>query len=151
MAGQRPSPDQQAIIDNKTENILVPAAAGSGKTTVMIERIITKIIDDIQDDTIPENEKHSLDSILVVTFTIAAAEHMREKAEEALNKAIADNRDNPGLVAKLGRQKDLLPNSYIQTFDSFCARVIREKGYCAAGSVPGSADGGGKGVYRLRA
>ena len=134
MAGQKPSPDQQAIIDNKTENILVPAAAGSGKTTVMIERIITKIIEDIKDDSIPDNEKHSLDSILVVTFTIAAAEHMREKAEDALNKAIADNRDNAELVAKLNKQKDLLPNSYIQTFDSFCARVIREKGYCAADS-----------------
>ncbi len=134
MAGQKPSPDQQAIIDNKTENILVPAAAGSGKTTVMIERIITKIIEDIKDDSIPDNEKHSLDSILVVTFTIAAAEHMREKAEDALNKVISDNRDNPDLVAKLSRQKDLLPNSYIQTFDSFCARVIREKGYCAADS-----------------
>ena len=132
--GQKPSVDQQAIIDNKTENILVPAAAGSGKTTVMIERIITKIINDIMDDSIPENEKHSLDSILVVTFTIAAAEHMREKAEDAINKAIAENRDNPDLVAKLNRQKDLLPNSYIQTFDSFCARVIREKGYCAADS-----------------
>ena len=134
MAGQKPSPDQQAIIDNKTENILVPAAAGSGKTTVMIERIITKIIEDIKDDSVPDNEKHSLDSILVVTFTIAAAEHMREKAEDELNKVIADNRDNPDLVAKLSRQKDLLPNSYIQTFDSFCARVIREKGYCAADS-----------------
>jgi len=134
MAGQKPSPDQQAIIDNKTENILVPAAAGSGKTTVMIERIITKIIEDIKNDSIPDNEKHSLDSILVVTFTIAAAEHMREKAEDALNKAIADNRDNAELVAKLNKQKDLLPNSYIQTFDSFCARVIREKGYCAADS-----------------
>ncbi|MCR5287933.1 MAG: UvrD-helicase domain-containing protein [Saccharofermentans sp.] len=134
MAGQKPSPDQQAIIDNKTENILVPAAAGSGKTTVMIERIITKIIEDIKDDSIPDNEKHSLDSILVVTFTIAAAEHMREKAEDELNKAISDNMDNPDLVAKLSRQKDLLPNSYIQTFDSFCARVIREKGYCAADS-----------------
>ncbi|MCR4776782.1 MAG: UvrD-helicase domain-containing protein [Saccharofermentans sp.] len=132
--GQKPSVDQQAIIDNKTENILVPAAAGSGKTTVMIERIITKIIEDIKDDSIPENEKHSLDSILVVTFTIAAAEHMREKAEDAINKAISDNRDDPALVAKLTRQKDLLPNSYIQTFDSFCARVIREKGYCAADS-----------------
>lgn len=132
--GQKPSADQQAIIDNKTENILVPAAAGSGKTTVMIERIITKIIADIMDDSIPENEKHSLDSILVVTFTIAAAEHMREKAEGALNDAIAKNRDNSELVSKLSRQKDLLPNSYIQTFDSFCARVIREKGYCAADS-----------------
>ena len=134
MAGQKPSPDQQKIIDNKTENILVPAAAGSGKTTVMIERIISKIIKDIKDDSIPENEKHSFDSILVVTFTIAAAEHMREKAEAALNKAISDNRDNPELIDKLNRQKDLLPNSYIQTFDSFCARVIREKGYCAADS-----------------
>lgn len=133
--GQKPSIDQQAIIDNKTENILVPAAAGSGKTTVMIKRIITKIIEDIKDDSIPDNEKHSLDSILVVTFTVAAAEHMREKAEEALNAAIAENKDKPELVAKLNRQKDLLPNSYIQTFDSFCARVIREKGYCAADSV----------------
>lgn len=134
MAGQKPSIDQQAIIDNKTENILVPAAAGSGKTTVMIQRIITKIIGDIKDDSIPDNEKHSLDSILVVTFTIAAAEHMREKAESALNDAINENRDDPELVAKLNRQKELLPNSYIQTFDSFCSRVIREKGYCAADS-----------------
>lgn len=131
---QTPSIDQQAIIDNKTENILVPAAAGSGKTTVMIQRIITKIIDDLKDDSIPDNEKHSLDSILVVTFTIAAAEHMREKAESAINDAIAENKGNPELIAKLNRQKDLLPNSYIQTFDSFCARVIREKGYCAADS-----------------
>ena len=134
MAGQKPSPDQQAIIDNKTENILVPAAAGSGKTTVMIERIITKIIEDIKDDSIPEERKHSFDSILVVTFTIAAAEHMREKAEEALNKAIRENAGDTELIAKLNRQKDLLPNSYIQTFDSFCARVVREKGYCAADS-----------------
>ena len=134
MAEQIPSPDQQAIINNKTENILVPAAAGSGKTTVMIKRIITKIIEDTKDDSIPDEDKHSLDSILVVTFTIAAAEHMREKAEEELNKAIASSRNDPELVAKLSRQKDLLPNSYIQTFDSFCARVVREKGYCAADS-----------------
>ena len=124
MAGQKPSVDQQAIIDNKTENILVPAAAGSGKTTVMIQRIITKIIEDIKDDSIPDNEKHSIDSILVVTFTIAAAEHMREKAESALNEAINENRDNPDLVLKLNRQKELLPNSYIQTFDSFCSMVF---------------------------
>ena len=134
MADQIPSPDQQAIIDNKTENILVPAAAGSGKTTVMIQRIITKIIEDTKDDSIPEDKKHSLDSILVVTFTVAAAEHMRQKAEAELNKAIADNKNDPELVKKLNRQKDLLPNSYIQTFDSFCARVITEKGYCAADS-----------------
>lgn len=134
MAKQDPSIDQKAIIDNKTENILVPAAAGSGKTTVMIQRIITKIIEDIKDDSIPDDKKHSLDSILVVTFTIAAAEHMREKAEDAINQAIAENKGNPELIAKLNRQKDLLPNSYIQTFDSFCARVIREKGYCAADS-----------------
>ena len=134
MAKQSPSIDQQAIIDNRTENILVPAAAGSGKTTVMIQRIITKIIEDMKDDSIPDDQKHSLDSILVVTFTIAAAEHMREKAEEAINQAIAENKGNPELIAKLNRQKDLLPNSYIQTFDSFCARVIREKGYCAADS-----------------
>ena len=110
MAKQDPSIDQQAIIINKTENILVPAAAGSGKTTVMIQRIITKIIEDLKDDSIPDNQKHSLDSILVVTFTIAAAEHMREKAEDAINQAIAENKGNTELIAKLSRQKDILPN-----------------------------------------
>ena len=134
MSDKRPTPDQQAIIDCKTDNILVPAAAGSGKTTVMIDRIITKIIEDLSDDSIPEGEKHSLDSILVVTFTVAAAEHMREKAESALDEAIAKNKDKPDLVARLARQKELLPNSYIQTFDAFCARVVKEKGYCAADS-----------------
>lgn len=134
MSDKRPTPDQQAIIDCKTDNILVPAAAGSGKTTVMIDRIITKIIEDLSDDSIPDNAKHSLDSILVVTFTVAAAEHMREKAESALDEAIAKNKDKPDLVARLARQKELLPNSYIQTFDAFCARVVKEKGYCAADS-----------------
>ena len=135
MSDTRPTPDQQAIIDCKTDNILVPAAAGSGKTTVMIERIINKIIEDISDDSIPDPEKHSLDSILVVTFTVAAAEHMREKAEIRLNEAIEKHKDNADLVAKLARQKELLPNSYIQTFDAFCARVVKEKGYCAADSA----------------
>jgi ATP-dependent exoDNAse (exonuclease V) beta subunit len=135
MSDKRPTIDQQAIIDCKTDNILVPAAAGSGKTTVMIDRIVSKIIGDMSDDSIPDHEKHSLDSILVVTFTVAAAEHMREKAESALDEAIAKNKDNPELVAKLARQKELLPNSYIQTFDAFCARVVKEKGYCAADSA----------------
>ncbi|MCR5615456.1 MAG: UvrD-helicase domain-containing protein [Saccharofermentans sp.] len=135
MSEKRPTPDQQAIIDCKTDNILVPAAAGSGKTTVMIDRIITKIIQDMSDDSIPDSEKHSLDSILVVTFTVAAAEHMREKAESALDEAIAKNKSDHALVAKLSRQKELLPNSYIQTFDAFCARVVKEKGYCAADSA----------------
>ena len=76
MADKSPSDDQKKIINSDTGNILVPAAAGSGKTTVMIERIIAKIIKDIKDDSIPEEKKHSFDSILVVTFTIAAAEHM---------------------------------------------------------------------------
>ena len=70
MSDKRPTPDQQAIIDCKTDNILVPAAAGSGKTTVMIDRIVSKIIGDMSDDSIPEHEKHSLDSILVVTFIV---------------------------------------------------------------------------------
>ncbi|MBR5357757.1 MAG: UvrD-helicase domain-containing protein [Clostridiales bacterium] len=135
MSDKRPTPDQQAIIDCKTDNILVPAAAGSGKTTVMIDRIVSKIIGDMRDDSIPDREKHSLDSILVVTFTVAAAEHMREKAESALDEAIAENKADPDMVAKLARQKELLPNSYIQTFDAFCARVVKEKGYCAADSA----------------
>mgnify|MGYP001333733749 CR=1 FL=1 len=74
--------EQQAAIDKKGSNILVAAAAGSGKTAVLVERIIKKIIVDRVD----------IDKILVVTFTNAAASEMRERILEAIYKKIEENR-----------------------------------------------------------
>ena len=70
--------DQQRAIDARGHNILVAAAAGSGKTRVLVERIISQV----------RNEELSLDRILVLTFTKAAALEMRERIEAALNAEI---------------------------------------------------------------
>ena len=95
----------------KGSNILVAAAAGSGKTAVLVERIIRKIIDD----------KVDIDKILVVTFTNAAAAEMRERILTALYKEI----DKDPLNARLRRQIVLLNKASICTIDAFCLDVIR--------------------------
>ena len=74
------SGEQQAIIDAGRSNILVSAAAGSGKTTVLAARITSKII----------NKELDIDELLVVTFTKDAASHMREKIEASLRKAMSE-------------------------------------------------------------
>ncbi|MCQ2533728.1 MAG: UvrD-helicase domain-containing protein [Clostridia bacterium] len=117
------SDDQIKIINDDINNILVSAAAGSGKTTVLVERIITKIL----------AGEYNIDELLVVTFTNEAAENMRKKISSRLNgklKELKDS-DNPDFeqIRRLSIQIDKLPNAYIQTINSFCARVIKEKGY----------------------
>lgn len=108
---------QEAVIDAKVNNILVSAAAGSGKTTVLVERIIRKIL----------NGTLSLDKVLVLTFTRAAAENMQVKIGDAIRAKLAE--DIPAEQRKiLKEQLNLLPGSYIQTINSFCSRVIKEKG-----------------------
>ena len=76
--------EQLQAINEKGENILVAAAAGSGKTTVLVERIINKII----------NENVDIDKILIVTFTNAAASEMRAKILDAIYKKIEENPNN---------------------------------------------------------
>ncbi len=118
---------QKLIVDAPIENILVSAAAGSGKTTVLVERIVSKIIAGDFD----------IDNILVMTFTREAANNMRLKIESKIREKIAalKNEGNNGeIISRLYRQLDLLPNSYIQTIDAFCSRVIKEKGYVCADS-----------------
>ena len=107
--------EQQNAITKKDSNILVAAAAGSGKTTVLVERIIRKII----------NDKVDIDKILVVTFTNAAAAEMREKILEAIYKKIDENPDDKTLQ----RQVNLLNKSSICTIDSFCLDVIKNNFY----------------------
>ena len=104
---------QQAINKNKS-NILVAAAAGSGKTAVLVERIINKIL----------NEKIDIDKLLVVTFTNAAASEMRERILNAIYKKI-DESENEEEVQNLQKQVVLLNKASICTIDSFCLDVVR--------------------------
>ncbi len=110
---------QKKVIENATDNILVSAAAGSGKTTVLVERIISRI----------KNRELSVDDILVVTFTNDAAFNMQKKIEEALRTEYDNALGDPDRRAYFSSQIDKLSNAYIQTFDSFCQRVVAEKGY----------------------
>ncbi len=103
--------EQLKAIKDKNSNILVSAAAGSGKTTVLVERMIRKIIDDGID----------IDKILVVTFTNSAASEMRERILNALYEKI-DNNPND---LRLRKQIVLLNKASICTIDSFCLDIIR--------------------------
>lgn len=105
--------EQQQVIELKNRNILVSAAAGSGKTAVLVERIIKRITD----------EKHPLDvdRLLVVTFTNAAASEMRERIGDAIEKALEKEPEN----LHLQRQQSLIHNAQITTIDSFCLYIVR--------------------------
>ena len=107
--------DQQKAIDERGRNILVAAAAGSGKTRVLVERIIRQLIEGELD----------VDALLVVTFTNAAAAEMRERIEAALEKEIAAASKHD-IIARLERQRVLLTGADICTFHSFCQRLIRQ-------------------------
>ncbi|MCQ2482656.1 MAG: UvrD-helicase domain-containing protein [Clostridia bacterium] len=117
------SDEQLEIINAPINNILVSAAAGSGKTTVLVERIITKIL----------NGDFNIDELLVVTFTTEAADNMRKKISKSLKERLNLYKQMPvkdvDTIRRLKSQLDKLPNAYIQTLNSFCARVIKEKGY----------------------
>ena len=103
--------EQEQAIYEKGNNILVAAAAGSGKTAVLVERIINKII----------NEKIDIDRLLIVTFTNAAASEMRERVLKAIYKKIDENPNE----LNLQRQVTLLNKASICTIDSFCLDVVR--------------------------
>lgn len=109
------TPKQLQAITQKGNNILVAAAAGSGKTAVLVERIINKI----------SKEKIDIDKLLVVTFTNAAATEMRERVLDAIYKKLELEPDN--LV--LRRQIILINKSNISTIHAFCLEVIRNNFY----------------------
>ncbi len=105
--------DQQRVIDTRDCNILVSAAAGSGKTAVLVERIIQMITDD--------SHPVDIDRLLIVTFTSAAAAQMRERISRAVSQKLEENPENEHLQ----RQASLIHNAQITTIDSFCLFVIR--------------------------
>ena len=107
--------EQKQAIYEKGNNILVAAAAGSGKTAVLVERIINKVI----------NDNIDIDKLLVVTFTNAAASEMRERILDAIYKKLEENPDS----VNLQRQITLLNKASISTIHSFCLDVIRNNFY----------------------
>ena len=104
---------QKSAIDTRDCNVLVSAAAGSGKTAVLVERIISMITD--------PDKNIDIDRLVVVTFTKAAAAQMKDKIRKALDSMLDEN---PGDVNLL-RQITLLNNAQITTIDSFCLWIIR--------------------------
>jgi ATP-dependent helicase/nuclease subunit A len=104
--------EQKRIIDLKNSNILVSAAAGSGKTAVMVERIISLI-----------KSGEDIDRLLVVTFTKAAAAGMKQKIQKSLLNAYQNKEGN---VKHLRKQLSLLNRSMITTIDSFCLDVVKK-------------------------
>lgn len=105
--------EQQETIDARNASILVSAAAGSGKTAVLVERIIQMVKDPVH--------PVDIDRLLVVTFTSAAAAQMRERISQALSDAVDEHPEN----AHLTRQLTLIHHAQITTIDSFCLYLIR--------------------------
>ncbi len=105
--------DQKKVIDLRDRNILVSAAAGSGKTAVLVERIMEMICD----------QKHpvDVDRLLVVTFTKAAAAEMKERVGAAIRKRLEEQPNN----GYLQKQETLVHHAQITTIDSFCSYILR--------------------------
>ncbi len=103
---------QQRAVEEKGQNILVSAAAGSGKTAVLVQRIIQALLRD--------EDPVDIDRILVMTFTKAAAGEMRERIMNAINERL-----KTGGNSRLYRQAALVHNAHISTIHGFCLDVIR--------------------------
>lgn len=118
MSDPKWTPEQKTAIVTRNCNLLVSAAAGAGKTAVLVERIIRRITD-------PVNPVE-VDRLLVVTFTNAAAAEMRERVSVALNRALEQNPQSKYLQ----RQLALLSSASIMTLHAFCLEVLRQFYYC---------------------
>ncbi len=105
--------DQQKVISLRNRNILVSAAAGSGKTAVLTERIVDRLKS--------KEEKIDIDRLLIVTFTNAAAAEMRERIRIKIMECLDEDPENEHLQ----KQASLIHNAQITTIDSFCLFVIR--------------------------
>lgn len=106
--------EQEKVINLRNRSLLVSAAAGSGKTAVLVQRIISMVTD--------ETDPLDIDHLLVVTFTNAAAAEMRERVGAAIENALEQDPYNQHLQ----RQLTLVHNAQITTIDSFCIRILRD-------------------------
>ena len=108
--------EQKEAINSRGQTLLLSAAAGSGKTAVLVERIVRRLLD--------KRDPLDITELLVVTFTKAAASEMRERVAAALTQALDEHND-----PVVERQLALLPSAHISTLHSFCQTVIRRYFY----------------------
>lgn len=106
--------EQKAVIESRNRNLLVSAAAGSGKTAVLVERIIRMITEG--------DAPFRIDQLLVMTFTKAAADEMRERVLKAVDEKLMENPDS----SHLQMQAAMIPYAQITTIDSFCLGLIKD-------------------------
>ena len=106
---------QQAAVDNRGGELLVSAAAGSGKTRILVERLLDRV----------QQEHIDLDHFLVITYTKAAAAELRGKILDELNVRLAEHPED----AFLRRQRSVIYRAQISTIHSFCTALLREEGY----------------------
>ena len=114
--------EQSEVISHRKGNLLVSAAAGSGKTAVLVEHVIDRLLD--------KEHPISLSSVVLMTFTEAAASEMKERIKARLKEAFLENRD-PHIEREIAE----LPNANISTIDAFCKRLIEEN-YTSLGIEP---------------
>ncbi|MCM1091571.1 MAG: UvrD-helicase domain-containing protein [Butyrivibrio sp.] len=107
------TPEQERVIQLHNRNILVSAAAGSGKTAVLVERIVRMVCDEVR--------PVDIDRLLIVTFTNAAASEMRERIAMGIAQRLKECPESEHIQ----RQSTLLHNAQITTIDSFCLFIIR--------------------------
>ena len=124
MSEEKWTPEQRQVIRSRDRDLLVSAAAGSGKTAVLVERIIRMLTD--------RDQPMDVDRLLVVTFTRAAAHEMKEKIRRAIDAEVLAARTivNPTaeqrvLLSHLERQLTLVHSAKIMTIDAFCANLVR--------------------------
>ena len=115
--------EQQLVIDSRNSNLLVAAAAGSGKTAVLVERLVDRVVP--KRENYKKDDYTDIDRMLVVTFTRDAASELRERVDKVLDRRLSECTSN--VIAELiYRQKSLLAKSFISTIDSFCMDVVKQ-------------------------
>ena len=116
------TPKQQEAVDIRNANVLVSAAAGSGKTSVLVKRVIERIAS--------ASDPVDIDRLLIMTFTNAAAAEMQSRIRDAIDARLHELKNtpdpDPGIVSNLERQSILIGNAMITTIHGFCKRVITD-------------------------
>ena len=118
MADRKFTKEQKSVIEYKGGSLLVSAAAGSGKTAVLVQRILELLM--------REEDPVSLDELLVMTFTRAAAAEMKSRIADAIDGKLAEGGLSEEMRAHLETQRTILPRAMVNTIDSVCQRLIRQ-------------------------
>ena len=115
MAKMTLTEQQKKVVENRGGTLLVSAAAGSGKTKVLVDRVMARITE----------EGRNINEFLIITFTNAAASELRSKISAAISQALASDPEN----RHLRRQQNMLHLAQISTVHAFCGNLIRQYGY----------------------